>query len=880
MTCRVTCLVCLVGTLTVLACRAGLANAVINPGFENPLGAEWTVVYAGGSASDFTVSGRDTASKYTGAYGVHFQTVTDDANKFAYLKQTVSGLTPGGTYGVSAYVKHVWDRTDKYYGYLEAVGGGPAQVSTISTAAWTQKTVTQIADANGRIEIRLWFKKTATTVGKTCDVYFDDVSCVSNCTPPAAPTGVSASPSTIDPGQSSTLSASVAGGCTVDWFTAGCGGTMVGSGTTLVVSPVSTTTYYARAREIAGGCVSTACGSVTLTVNAAAHLPIRPSDPIVLTGANLPSFLGQVPGSLVAFKYLNGWQQIPIQVDERAVVDFSTVYHGYVEPGVTSLFYTDANTWTGPDPDPAIDSNDEIVFMASDLGSQPPYLSYPAGVVAGTGVRVTVTDPADPTAYGYAYLFRQDGSLSPGAGRQYVSYNFVLSSGDYKSSYNIASGPNPENSTVTSPYYSHRFTDRWKNVELRIYAGGASGVDILDRHKNLFAPGNCTRSEDTFCNGEGAFVTNKSGPVRAIRSYLGANSGPLTQRDHICYARRQDINTYLRVHQIGGIMDFFDYSPAASGMSYRNNNVPMGVTIDGSPDTVAQGQIHWELVNGPQGGLTIVSNIFTNIAGIAPTSYYLDDAAPSETQCTGDAYAYGSSGTWINQTIACTDPALACSGYLNAQRVLYYDAPGATAADAVTRHTWAEQPLNAACSVWQDSAPPVIASVAVNPLWAAAHDSISVTVNTADDTGVASVTANGVSLTRQTTGEWTGTIPAESGLGTHTVTVTATDGSGRTATDSSKSYETQRVIGASNRSLRDLVAVPASSEFLFTAWGRVTRIDDNAFLLDDGSGKPVEVHAAGHGMSTGWQARARGILDPSHTPPILFSAAQQVNRLD
>ena len=64
-------------------------------------------------------------------------------------------------------------------------------------------------------------------------------------------------------------------------------------------------------------------------------------------------------------------------------------------------------------------------------------------------------------------------------------------------------------------------------------AGGAR--DILDRHKNLFAPGNCGRSENTFSDGAGAIIVNKNGPVRAIRSYIGANSGTYTHREHLFY---------------------------------------------------------------------------------------------------------------------------------------------------------------------------------------------------------------------------------------------------------------------------------------------------------------------------------------------------------
>jgi hypothetical protein len=83
-----------------------------------------------------------------------------------------------------------------------------------------------------------------------------------------APTNVSASPSTICAGQSTTLSASggTAGtGSQLVWYSGSCGGTWVGTGSPITVSPNSTTTYYVR-RE-AEGCAPTTCASATVTVN-------------------------------------------------------------------------------------------------------------------------------------------------------------------------------------------------------------------------------------------------------------------------------------------------------------------------------------------------------------------------------------------------------------------------------------------------------------------------------------------------------------------------------------------------------------------------------------------------------------------------------------
>lgn len=425
----------------------------------------------------------------------------------------------------------------------------------------------------------------------------------------------------------------------------------------------------------------------------------RPADPVVLTGADVPSLAGIDPGSLVAFRYADGWQQIPVQVDERDTKYFEDIYQnsqpwpGVIITGVSELVYVDAGTFTGPDSDPTLDSNDEIVFMAKDTGGPALSLSEPPGAIPGTGVELRITDPLAPTAIGYAYLFRSDGTLDPGAGQHYVSYAFNLLSGDYLTTYQKLAGPNPEDTTATTPYYSHHFSDRWISDEIHVTAGTASGVDILDRHKSLFAPGNCTRSENTFSNAEGAFIVNKSGPVRALRSYVGANSGPLTQREHVFYERREDIRTFLRVHTISGIMDFFDYSPAASGMTYYNNLNPSGVTIDGVPDGVTLGTLQWEMVTGSQGSLMMASSLTTNVTGLVPTSYYLDDSTPGVVQCTGDAFAYGSSGMMISQSIPCTDPAHGCSYFLRGVRTMYYDAPDLTVSRAQALNDQAKTPL-------------------------------------------------------------------------------------------------------------------------------------------------------------------------------------------
>ena len=433
----------------------------------------------------------------------------------------------------------------------------------------------------------------------------------------------------------------------------------------------------------------------------------REYDPVVLTGEKILALAGIPPAQLVGFRYAAGaWAQIPIQVDERASIPLGRAYSGLSfaacdEPayciGLTlalpQLYYTDPGTHIGADVDATFDRDDELVFMARDAGIEAPAdAARPAGLQSPAGVKVTVSEPGSARR-GFVYLFRHNGTLSGGAGQSYVAYNFSLASGVYLTSYNRAGlsadanrrtgdapGANPENTTVTTPYYSQHFIDRWILDRLQITAPGASGVDILDRYKTSFAPGSCARTEYTGSRGEGAFIVNRAGPIRAIRAFLGFNSGPLVQRQHIFYERHTDVTTVLRVHQIPGIVDYFDYSAAATGMTYRNNQNPQGLLIDGRADSHRAGVLEWESVQGAQGTMIMAHTLTTNITGLVRSSFYDDAISSQYTQCTGDNSSYGASGNWITSEIPNTDPRLPSAAMLSVKRQVLFGAPGLTAA--------------------------------------------------------------------------------------------------------------------------------------------------------------------------------------------------------
>ena len=144
--------------------------------------------------------------------------------------------------------------------------------------------------------------------------------------------------------------------------------------------------------------------------------------------------------------------------------------------------------------------------MAFDAGGQVQGANpgVPPGVVPGSGVGVKVQEGGG--GLGWVYLYVRSGSLDPAAGKNYVTYNFSLNSGSYKTTYKrwwVAGPPgNPETSSVVTPNYQIKFTDRWKETEWKVKASGASGVDFLDAAKLKINPNDCIRSNQTAAEGK------------------------------------------------------------------------------------------------------------------------------------------------------------------------------------------------------------------------------------------------------------------------------------------------------------------------------------------------------------------------------------------
>jgi hypothetical protein len=326
-----------VGLAVMLCASMASAQTLVNGNFEggntNGVGTGWTSYLQAGATGAFAV-------KNTGVLpeGLQYQQVqVTTANMYGGVYQVVTGCTPCTTYTVSGV--HRTNSTSATSTILVDPAGGTSRASATPLCAGT--TSTDWVPFSGTVT------PTSTTFTIYCDLVVTtaskasayDAITVTACSAPAAPTGAAANPTTVCGGAASTLTASVAAGCTIDWYAGSCCGTLVGSGTTLVVNPTSTTTYYPRARNTTTGCGSSGCGTpVTVTATASPAAPTSPAaNPSSISVGASSTLTASVTAGCVVDWYSGSCGGTLVGTGTSLVVT----------PSVTTTYYPRARNLTG-----------------------------------------------------------------------------------------------------------------------------------------------------------------------------------------------------------------------------------------------------------------------------------------------------------------------------------------------------------------------------------------------------------------------------------------------------------------------------------------------------------------------------------------------------
>ncbi|MFH0895943.1 MAG: gliding motility-associated C-terminal domain-containing protein [Bacteroidota bacterium] len=240
----------------------------------------------------------------------------------------------------------------------------------------------------------------------------------------SAPTGASAAPATVCPGAPTTLSVSggsLGAGASWQWYTGGCGTTSIGSGSTLVVNPGSSTTYYVLA---SGTCNTTSCASTSVTVNSNSSAPTSASAAPATLCSGASTTLSVSGGSLGTGA---SWQWYTGGCGTTSVGSGSTLV---VSPGSTTTYYVLAsgtcNTTSCASTSVTVNSLSTVPTSAS---------AAPATICSGASTTLSVSGGSLGSGASWQWYTGGCGTTSVGSGS-----TLVVTPGSNTTYYVLASG--------------------------------------------------------------------------------------------------------------------------------------------------------------------------------------------------------------------------------------------------------------------------------------------------------------------------------------------------------------------------------------------------------------------------------------------------------
>lgn len=330
----------------------------------------------------------------------------------------------------------------------------------------------------------------------------------------------------------------------------------------------------------------------------------RNLEPVVVKGSHVRDLIGTSVGQLFVYTFTNSGLggRIPIQVDEK-----------------------DAGGSYVSSEDGVLDANDEIVFMAADVGSRATDTNLLENEpINETWYEILITDPVSPTKKGWAYLVRSS-TLSHAGEADYVEY--------------------PTSRRILADNYDLRFApDEHPGLEYLTLNG--SSTDILDRTKmRLVHPFFGTVTENALESPTPALI--KDGRIRVILDQIATDDITQlasTQTIYKAYASLVQASTSVTSSiSVNNVRVSVDLNNAASGATFFNGNIPNGVTINGSPDVVNSTPLsRWSQVSHSTGRLIQVTD--PTPAGGTATNFYRDDNTTPEDPDLGEFGTYGDSG--------------------------------------------------------------------------------------------------------------------------------------------------------------------------------------------------------------------------------------------
>ena len=199
------------------------------------------------------------------------------------------------------------------------------------------------------LQIGSWAQGATCACGLNRNMGYRSTNCSGGLT---SPSGITASASSICPGQSTTLTAQGVVG-TAYWFTGGCNTVgQIATGNSITVSPTVTTTYYVR--NFSNNQWSSNCASITVTVGQPAASPTVTGN-LNLCGPGTSTLTASGSATYTWFANSNGTNQLSTNATYTTpTINQTTTYYvqggaAGVPPGTQTFSYTGSiQNWTVP----------------------------------------------------------------------------------------------------------------------------------------------------------------------------------------------------------------------------------------------------------------------------------------------------------------------------------------------------------------------------------------------------------------------------------------------------------------------------------------------------------------------------------------------------
>ncbi len=366
----------------------------------------------------------------------------------------------------------------------------------------------------------------------------------------------------------------------------------------------------------------------------------RPFEPVIMKGESLADLPNLEISHLYLYAYNVGadtWKIIPFQIDEVNPNVEDSLKYFEPEDSLMEIF----------------DEDDELVFMADDLGDRADSLAW-VSETDTVRYEICITDELNNTK-GYVYLCYSS-SLSESIPNSYGMGYDAVSNRVFSDNYEVGFNETGQLSDVFIKSESGMSQDLFDRVKIRAF--GSLWILPIFLYENYIKM---------------SYAYAKVGPVRVIRNMFGhfkydpleANEAftqtsffyPWNGSFRLVEIPLEDAKQYGA--EIDILRVSWDFNSNASGMHFFSENNKNGALIDGNSDAVdtscQPGELNWTMGTGDPG--TIMNAFYVPPLGDEIHIYYheaTDGSSGDDSELavdTGDSLSYADNGFSLDNNI-------------------------------------------------------------------------------------------------------------------------------------------------------------------------------------------------------------------------------------